>query len=296
LNTARTKLIWLALLPWLAGSACGKEPPKAGPGIRGKQVAPGVLLIGRIANPRLTESSGVVASRAHPGVFWSHTDGGGPRKQILFGLTREGRTVCEVPVIGVLLHDWEDIAIDDQQHLFIGDIGNNEGRRKQIAVYQIAEPDPKSPGSSARVTRGWQLRFPEEPFDCESLFVWQTNGYLVSKVLNDQRAELYRFPLTEQKEPFVLEQVARLKIDSPVTGAEISADGRLLGLVARSGAFVYHIDGNLNRIGRLKPWHTKFRHEHIESCCFVPEGMLVTAESREIYLFTEDAFKAGPPP
>jgi len=49
----------------------------------GKVVAPGVLEIGRITNPRITESSGVVASRQFPGVFWTHNDGGGGRKQVL---------------------------------------------------------------------------------------------------------------------------------------------------------------------------------------------------------------------
>ncbi len=281
------KLVWLSLLPWLAASACGADAP-------GKPVAPGVVLIGHIANRSVTESSGVVASRRHPGVFWTHNDGGGPRKQVLYAMTRDGRTLAEFRVAGAALEDWEDMATDDQGHLFIGDIGNNQARRKQIAVYQLDEPDPKSTGGLARVTRGWQLRFPGEPFDCESLFVFQTNGYVVSKVSDDKRAELYRFPLTNQAGPLTLERIARLKIDSPVTGADISADGRLLALVAKSGAFVYRTDGSLNGIGRVKPFHTKFRHEHIEGCCLVPEGLLATAESREIFLFTEEGFRPKP--
>ena len=124
-----------------------------------------------------------------------------------------------------MLHDWEDIAIDGQGHLFVGDIGNNDSVRTNLAVYQIEEPNPKSSTSSVEVKREWQLLFAKAPFDCESLFVWKDYGYIISKVFDDHRAEIYRFPLTEQKEPFVLEFVARLKIDSPVTGADISADG-----------------------------------------------------------------------
>ena len=288
------KLVWLSLLPWLAASACGADAPKPANDRPGKLVAPGVLLIGHIANRSVTESSGLAASRKYSGVFWTHNDGGGPRKQALYAMTREGRSLAEFRVVGAVLTDWEDIATDDQGRLFLGDIGNNEARRKQIAVYQMDEPDPKSRGGLARVTRGWQLRYPGEPFDCESLFVFQTNGYVVSKVFNDQHAEVYRFPLTEQPGPLTLERVARLKIDSPVTGADISADGRLLALVAKSGAFVYRTEGSLNGIGRVKAFHTKFRHEHIEGCCLVPEGLLATAESREIFLFTEEGFRAKP--
>jgi len=260
-----------------------------------KEVASGVLRIGRITNPRITESSGLVASRQYPGVFWTHNDGGGFKRQVLYGITREGKFVTEFHVTGVLLHDWEDISIDSEHHLFVGDIGNNNAARNHLAVYQIDEPDPKSFASTVPARRGWQLLFPKAPFDCESLFIWQGYGYLISKVFDNQKAGLYRFPLTDQTEPYILEYVTRLKIDSPVTGASLAEDGSLLGVVSKSGAFLYHIDGEIAKLGRQKPWLTKFTHQHIEGCCFVPEGLLATSESREIYLFTDEAFHLTKP-
>jgi hypothetical protein len=259
----------------------------------GRQLAPGVLLVGQIAHPKIQESSGIAASRQYPGVFWTHNDGGG-RKSVLYAITRQGQSLSEFRVTGAAIDDWEDIAIDDQRRLYIGDIGNNDAKRQELAVYQIEEPDPKSVGGAVRITRGWRLRFPKAPFDCESLFVCQTNGYVVSKVFNDQPAEIYRFALADATEPMVLEFVSRLRIDSPVMGADISADGKRLALVAKSGAFVYEIDGDIARTAQLKPWHTRFRDHHIEGCCFVADGLLATSESREIYLFTDEAFRAPP--
>ena len=61
----------------------------------------------------------------------------------------------------------------------------------------------------------------------------------------------------------------------------------------RSGAWSFNIKGDVARAGSVRARHTKFRHEHIEGCCFVPEGLLATAESREIYLFTEEHFRAA---
>jgi hypothetical protein len=267
-------------------SCSAQEAPQSG-----KEAAPGVRLIGRITPPRLTESSGVVASRQFPGVLWTHTDGGGPKKQVLFAIERDGNSLDEFFVADVHIADWEDIAIDDQKHLFIADTGNNDAERSQLAVHQIDEPDPKSNARVVHPTRTWRLRYPGEPFDCEGLFVWQGNGYVVSKVSNDARAQLFRFPLTDQKAPVTLELVATTKIESPVTGADISPDGKLLGLVAKSGAFVYRIDGDVARAGKGKPFQTKFRNEHIEGCTFVPEGLIATAESREIYLYTDAAFR-----
>jgi hypothetical protein len=256
----------------------------------GKEVAPGVRLIGRINHPRVTESSGVAASRQFPGVLWTHTDGGGPKKQVLYAIAFDGRSLAEFHVADVVIADWEDIAID-QKHLFIADTGNNELERSQLAVHQIDEPDPKSNARVVHPTRTWRLRFPDQPFDCESLFVWQGSGYVVSKVFKDSRAQIFRFPLSEQKAPMVLELVATTRIESPVTGADISPDGKLLGLVAKSGGFVYRIDGHVARAGKDKPFQTKFRHESIEGCAFIPEGMVAIAESRDIYLYADLAFR-----
>ena len=279
----------LCLLVADDASAAGETGPKP------RKVAPGVLQIGRIVHPRITESSGVVVSRKNPEVFWTHVDGGG-KKQVLYAMSRSGQPLAEYRVTGALLDDWEDMAMDGQGHLFLGDIGNNEAQRQQIAVHQVDEPDPaRIKNGLVMVTRTWSLRFPRTPFDCESLFVWRDHGYLVSKVFNDMRAEIYRFSLTNQAQAQTLELVGEIKIDSPVTGAGISPDGRLLGFVAKSGAFVYRIDGDVARATRGKPFETKFRHEHIEGCTFVPEGLLATAESREIFLFTDEAFRTGPP-
>ena len=257
-----------------------------------KEVVPGVKLVGRISHPKITESSGIIPCSKAAGVFWTHNDGHRP---VLYAITRHGDSISEFHVIGANIRDWEDISTDHHGHLFIGDIGNNDAKRDQIAVYQINEPDPKSPSGAVQVTHTWQLRFPKKPFDCESLFVYQGYGYVISKVFNEEKAAIYRFPLTEQKEPEVLEIVAHLKIETPVTGACLSSDARLLGIVTKSGAFVYEIDGKISRAAKRKPFYKKFRHEHIEACCFVPEGLLATSEGREIFLFTDESFRTAKP-
>jgi hypothetical protein len=257
----------------------------------GQEIAPGVQLVGRISDPRIKESSGVVASRRYTGVFWTHNDGGGPKKQVLYAIDREGDTRASFSVIGVTLHDWEDIAIDDAGHLFIGDVGNNDSKRDTLAVYEIDEPNPQASPGPVSPKRAWNLRFPQAPFDCESLFIWKDQGYVISKVFDKARAQIFRFPLRDTNEPLTLELVATTKIESPVTGADISADGTLLGLVAKNGAYVFRIDGDVTRVINAKAHHTKLKNMHIEGCCFVPEGLLATSERRMIFLFTDPAFR-----
>jgi hypothetical protein len=257
----------------------------------GKEIAPGVRLVGRISDPRIKESSGVVASRRYANLYWTHNDGGGPKKQVLYAIDRKGNTRASFPVIDVTLHDWEDIAIDDAGHLYIGDIGNNDSKRDTLAVYEIDEPNPQAGAGPVSPIHAWKLKFPQAPFDCESLFVWKDHGYVVSKVFDKARAQIFRFPLKETNEPLTLELVATTKIESPVTGADISADGRLLGLVAKNGAYVFRIDGDVTHVIKTNPHHTKLKNMHIEGCCFVPEGLLATSERRMIFLFTDPAFR-----
>ncbi len=180
----QTKTLLLASLLAASLNACNAAEP-------GQEIAPGVRLVARISDPRIVESSGVIASRRYADVFWTHNDGGGPKKQVLYAIDGKGDTRAFFSVIDVTLHDWEDIAIDNAGHLFIGDIGNNNAKRKTLAVYEIDEPNPQPGAGSVSPERAWKLKFPQAPFDCESLFVWKDHGYVVSKVFDKARAQIF---------------------------------------------------------------------------------------------------------
>src|SRR6266581_4201638 len=189
----RRSIFIYALTAFSCDLACDADPYAS------REVAQGVLQIGFIKHPRIKESSGIVASRQYAGVFWTHNDHNS-RAPVLFGITREGKSLAEFRVVGANIIDWEDIAIDDAGHIYVGDIGNNEAKRTELVVYRVNEPDPKSPETRIKVKQTFRLRFPKQPFDCESLFVYREFGYVISKVFNNQPAEIYSFPLKRQKE------------------------------------------------------------------------------------------------
>ncbi len=276
----------------LAGAAEPKTGKlKGGKPQNGTTVALGVQWLAGMADPRIDESSGVAVSRRDPNVLWTHNDGGVGKKPRLFSIDRAGKTLAVFSIGGTSPHDWEDIATDGAGHLYLGDIGNNEAKRTTLAVYQFAEPDSRASGGAATAQRAWQLRFPGAPFDCEALFVWKEHGYLVSKVADKAHAQIFRFSLKDATEPVMLELVATMKIDSPVTGADISADGKLLGLVAKNGAYVYRIDGEIGRVAKAKPHYTKYKDAKIEGCSFAADGLVCTSETGAIYLFTDPPFR-----
>ena len=65
---SQTKALLLASLLAAALAAGNAAEP-------GQEIAPGVRLLARISDPRIKESSGVVASRRYTNVYWTHNDG-----------------------------------------------------------------------------------------------------------------------------------------------------------------------------------------------------------------------------
>jgi hypothetical protein len=106
----------------------------------------GVVSLGRVQNGKLTEASGLVSSRTHAGVLWSHNDGGS--RVGVFGIGEGGGDLGFHPLESVGAIDVEDIAIaagpagDD---LYLADIGDNGLERRSIRVYRFPEPDPGEP-------------------------------------------------------------------------------------------------------------------------------------------------------
>ena len=93
---------------------------------------------------RISESSGLVAARRSPGLFWTHNDSGdGP---FVYALDRAGRSRGTWRVEGAQAIDWEDIAAgpgptEGQSYLYAGDIGDNGREREFVVVYRFPEPE-----------------------------------------------------------------------------------------------------------------------------------------------------------
>ncbi|MBX6313017.1 MAG: hypothetical protein IRY99_08905, partial [Isosphaeraceae bacterium] len=92
----------------------------------------GLEQLGRMDHPAIREASGIVKSRRHRDLFWVHSDSGNP--PLLFAVRRDGTLVRTYRVAAPNL-DWEDIAADNEGHLYLGDIGNNDGLLPLRAIY-----------------------------------------------------------------------------------------------------------------------------------------------------------------
>lgn len=252
-----------------------------------KTLAPGVTQLAELPKGDFKECSGLVVSRQYPGVLWTHNDGQDRR---LFAIDRRGTKLAEFELHGVFVWDFEDLAIDESNRLYFADIGNNLEVRPNLVVHRVAEPDPKRSGEVLKADATWTLTFPEKGFDAEALFVWRDFGYLISKSGNGKKGRLYRWPLSAAGKATVLEEVGKMEIKAPITGADLSPDGKKLGLVATDGAYVIDIPGSIESVVKPEPYHVEIKTGQIEGCAFDKDGLLTIAESRELLLFSGRPF------
>lgn len=201
--------------------------------------------------PRLSESSGLVASRSTAGVYWTHNDSGD--LPFLYATDSTGGDLGAIRVAGAEAVDWEDIAFGPCVRrapylgtgraggcIYIGDIGDNLARRASVTIYRVSEPvPPRDPADTARTTLPADvitLRYPDHPHDAEGLFVHPASGEIFV-VTKDRTGPplLFRAPAPPQPLASVelkLVGVVPMAEDRAggylVTGADISADGSLI--------------------------------------------------------------------
>ncbi|WTL28870.1 WD40 repeat domain-containing protein [Streptomyces sp. NBC_01498] len=146
----------------------------------------------RIADPRITESSGLAASRAHPGVYWTHNDQDQPR---VYGIdSRTGETVATLTMRGVgEPRDMEAISVGADGNIYVGDIGDNLGGTwDHVWIYRFPEPE-RLADATVDATQ-FTVKYEDGPRDAEALMVHPTTGrvYIASK--NEDGGALYEGP------------------------------------------------------------------------------------------------------
>ncbi|MFF8845818.1 WD40 repeat domain-containing protein [Streptomyces sp. NPDC015127] len=145
-----------------------------------------------IEDPRITESSGLAASRAHPGIYWTHNDQDEPRVFAVDSAT--GETVATVTLQGVgTPRDMEAISVGADGNVYVGDIGDNlDGSWDHVWIYRFPEPS-RLRDQTVRATQ-FVVKYADGPRNAEALMVHPKTGrvYIASK--NEDGGGLYEGP------------------------------------------------------------------------------------------------------
>ncbi|MFE9256778.1 WD40 repeat domain-containing protein [Streptomyces sp. NPDC006879] len=146
-----------------------------------------------LEDSRITESSGLAASRQHPGIYWTHNDSeDGPYLYAVDSAT--GRTVATITMSGVgSPRDVEAISIGPDNQIYVGDIGDNlDGSWKHVWIYRLPEP-AQLRDATVKATQ-YTVRYEGGARNAEALMVHPVTGrvYIASK--NPDTGGLYEGP------------------------------------------------------------------------------------------------------
>jgi len=132
--------------------------------------------------------------------------------------------------------DWEDIAQDDD-YIYIGDFGNNNGTRTDLMIYVISKADFNSQTTVTADTIQFQyaeqIDFTSHPkdtdFDCEAMVVVNDSILLFTKNWVNEKTNLYKMPKVSG---FYTPSISdSLDAQGTVTGATYNADKNSIFLV-----------------------------------------------------------------
>jgi len=211
----------------------------------------------------LDETSGLIY---WAGGIWTFNDSGGDPRVYKVD-TVSGEIIQHVTLANGDNVDWEDIAQDDD-HIYIGDFGNNGGNRKDLLIYKIAKADIP-PEENVEVNaeiisfeyadqQSFTTQFNAHEYDCEAMISAGGMLYLFTKNWLSETTRLYE--LSTEAGSYSILPIDTLNASGLVTGAAYSNELRQVVLSGYSNfiPFIFLLfdyqensffSGNKRRIG-----------------------------------------------
>jgi len=253
------KSFWLTPIVLMLLSACDQQVDE-----QTVEATPPVSITrtGWLASNKIDEASGLQASYSRDGDFFVHNDEGKP---VIYAVDETGADVGLVTIIPAKNKDWEDITsvpVGDERWLVIGDIGDNQSKRKSIRLYFIEEPQTGKDDRYAGKTdlKHWiNLSYPDGPRDCESMAYDPVNKQILFLSKRDKPPHLYAIDLDTAltqdqatlqylgatyplRPPTVSDRLhwgGRADWISQPTGMDISADGTEVSVISYRSLYRY---------------------------------------------------------
>ncbi|MCW5520399.1 hypothetical protein J1N09_11145 [Aureitalea sp. L0-47] len=138
-------------------------------------------------------------------ILWSINDSGNDPK--VYGYNPTTNKIDKtIRVVNAKNEDWEDLAIDTEGSIYIGDFGNNSNKRKNLAIYKLSSEAKKGGKYKAeKISFRYedQKKFPpkrsKRNYDVEAFISFNDSLYLFTKNRSskfDGTTKVYRLPDT----------------------------------------------------------------------------------------------------
>ncbi len=213
--------------------------------------------------------------------------------------------------------DWEDIAQDDT-YIYIGEIGNNNGNRRDLAVYRIlkSEYDTSNSVEAEKIEYSYSDQTDFTPstnsdWDAEALFVLNDQLVILTKQWQSNGTVAYGIPKTPGI--YIASKIGEYAVNGLVTGASFNPITQVLYLIgyskfllpfviraenlAANNIFSGTVEKKELNLGFLQAEGITFTDENhylLSSEKFTNNSPMITSESRLFSFDTSDEFIEEP--
>ncbi len=197
---------------------------------------------------KLREVSGIQYSEKEQ-AFWMLNDSG--NKPHIYLVSNNGKIIRTLK-INAKNTDWEDITMDAEGNLYIGDFGNNANKRKDLTIFKVNATDLTS--EKKVDVEKVQFRYPEQKkfppkkkrlyYDTEAFFEWNGHFYIFTKSRvkgKIGKTFLYKVPNKSgnHKAALISDFTTCPKQGCWITAADITKDGKKMVLLNHDAAWVF---------------------------------------------------------
>jgi len=200
---------------------------------------------------KMVETSALVQ---HQGSYWTINDSGDA--SYIYEINQNnGGVQTKVEILDAKNKDWESLTMDDQ-YLYIGDIGNNNGDRAKLTIYKVELDQLKSGVDNVKSTGKITFSYPDDKrnYDCEAMIIMNNQLWLFTKNRKGLDTHAYSIPLNEGH--YTAKYEGAFQCDGLVTAATYKNEKlTLLGYTAKPNylPFVWEFEKfNVNRIFKGK--------------------------------------------
>jgi len=226
-------------------------------------------------------------------VLWMVQDSG--NKPLVYGFnTKSGKADREIKINNAKNKDWEDLASDGKNTLYIGDFGNNNNKRKDLTIYTIIDVLNNNNSAVNAIKTNFyfedQKDFPPKKkhrnFDVEAFIYLNNNFYLFTRNRArdfDGTTKVYKVPASEGN--YAAKLIAEYKTcdktkDCAITSASIDHKTGKIALLSNSTVWIltdYSQDNFFN--GKIETIPLNYRSQ-LESISFKDSNTLWLVDER----------------
>ncbi|MBL4663893.1 MAG: hypothetical protein JKY22_10175, partial [Flavobacteriaceae bacterium] len=243
--------------------------------------------------PRTIKEVSGIEKFPNEDIIWTINDSRNPPEIYGFSINTQ-KIIKTLRLLNAPNIDWEDLAINPNGTLYVGNFGNNKSNRNDLSIYAISKPGNIKKRRTKPIITTFhfedQVKFPPKEkhlsFDVEAFIYLNNHFYLFTRnraKKYDGKTKIYKIPA--QEGDFAAKLIGSFKTcddqsDCEITSAAIHEPTGKIVLLSYNKVWILsdyeEDDFTSGTIQKIKLGHRSQK----ESICFISENELYIADER----------------